>query len=150
MTCEFAPPLASYIAQVVRGSTMTTNSSKLLEQVLLRVSRGGEPWDSPTGTVWGGAGRWIRRASAQADSTVPDPGNFLQTTSALCRRMGENLAGEAPMPLLLSAEMWWTASERRIRPASLSLWEAVCSSALPTFSQEKVPGWKKRGERELP
>ena len=46
MTCEFAPPLASYIAQVVRGSTMTTNSSKLLEQVLFRVSRGGEPWDS--------------------------------------------------------------------------------------------------------
>ena len=38
--------LASYIAQVVRGSTMTTNSSKLLEHVLLRVSRGGEPWDS--------------------------------------------------------------------------------------------------------
>ena len=46
MTCEFAPPLASYIAQVVRGSTMTTNSSKLLEHVLLRVSRGGEPWDT--------------------------------------------------------------------------------------------------------
>ena len=38
--------LASYIAQVVRGSTMTTNSSKLLEHVLLRVSRGGESWDS--------------------------------------------------------------------------------------------------------
>ena len=46
MTCKFAPPLASYIAQVVRGSTMTTDSSELLEQILLRVSWGGELLDS--------------------------------------------------------------------------------------------------------
>ena len=51
------------------------------------------------------------------DSTVPDPVNLLEITSALCWRMEENLAGEALRLLLLSAEMWLIL----ISPAYLSL-----------------------------
>ena len=100
----------------------------------------GRPGWEPLG---GGLAGWSIRTSAQLSNLTLVAGNFLEIamTSLLYLSMQASRPWEAFWLFFLWAAMWSAASDRSIRPASLSSPEAMSKSNLPTCSQVMFPCW---------
>ena len=90
-------------------------------------------------------------SSAQLTKLLQETENFLEAarTSPLCFSWPTSWSWEAFWFFFLWLVMWWTDSDSRIRPASLSSSEANSKSSLPTCSQVKSTDWEEACERAL-